>query len=131
LQAIGLMIGVEIISPSPAGDIDAGPARAFNRAVLAELTFERAPTHLAAAATGGGVRLGFTDLVALSAPALARPDHAATARRGWALMEPTGARFTKDGQVLSGRDAHEAQLVDHLKDFEKTKRALYARLGVV
>jgi hypothetical protein len=131
MKVIGLLMTTETVGPAAADTGAKTTAPTFNRALLESLTFDGAPTHLAAAATGSGVRLGFTDLLALSAAGAKKPDHPATARRGWELMARSGARFTKDGKPLAGQAAHEAELLQHLEGFEATKLPLYRRLGVI
>lgn len=129
MKVLGLLISAGAIHPLAAGDGVADAGKGLNR-VLLERAFDNAPTHLAAPAIGTGVKVGFIELLALSATG-APADHQALARRGWDLMSASGSRLTKDGATLTDRAAHEAEMVVRLKAFETEKLPLYRRLGVV
>jgi hypothetical protein len=132
MKVVGLLIEARAIHPALDPDADgAAQAKAFNRALLDRMAVDKTPSHLAAPGAGTGMRVDFTDALALSAVGDKKPDPAATARRGWAQLSRTGALLQKDGQILSGQAAHEAELTRRLKAFDTESLPLYRRLGVV
>ena len=130
MKALGLLISAGAIHPLAPGDAPADGAKAFNR-VLLERVFENAPTHLAAPAIGTGVKVGPSDLLALSAAGDDAADRPALARRSWDLMSARGLRLIKDGEAVTDQAAHEVEMVARLKAFETEKLPLYQRLGIV
>jgi SAM-dependent methyltransferase len=131
MKVLGLLIEAGAISPTAQGLDAAGGAKAFNRALLRQFTRRDMPSHLAAGAAATGVRVKFTDLLALSAADDAKPDFPAAARRGWEMLHDAGASLTLEGQALSGEADHQAALIRHFEAFEKTQLPTFRRLGVI
>jgi SAM-dependent methyltransferase len=132
MQALTLLIGSRQIHPVSAGGADAATAVRFNRAALARAEFGEIPTQLAAASPGTGIRVDFTDLMAVNGVLqglVERPDEAA--RLAWPLMARTGRRLLRDGQTLPDQAANEAELARRIAAFNGAKLPLFRSLGVV
>ena len=131
LKVMGLLISAGVTHPPAGAETDNESAKAFNRAILQDLTFENAPPHLAAPAIGAGVAVGFTDLLSLSDAGDGPTDYGALARRSWDLMAPGNKRFVKDGKAVEDQPSHLAEATARIKTFEAEKLPLMRRLGVV
>ena len=131
MKVLGLLMSAGAVHPQALGNGAADAAKAFNRVLMERLTVENAPTFLAAPATGAGARVEFVDLLGLGAAGDKGLDRQAVARRSWEMMSASGAQLAKDGQPLTDRAAHEAEMVTLLEAFETDRLPLYRRLGVV
>jgi len=131
LKVAGLLIGTGAVHPMVDEDPAARTAPALNRAVVKRLAFDSAVSQLAAGAIGGGVRVAFIDLLALTAIGDKKLDHQATARRGWEILARSGGQITKDGKALTSQVEGEAELVARLRDVEATRLPMFRALGVV
>lgn len=131
LKVVGLLMGAGAVHPMIDEGQAARTAPALNQAVIKRLAWDSAPSYIAAGAIGGGVRVGFADLLALGAAGDKKPDHLATARRGLEILALNGSQLAKDGKALTSRAESEAELVERLKKVEATRLPMFRALGVV
>jgi hypothetical protein len=131
LKAIGLLVESGAIHPTPPTEVDAGPAQRLNKVLLERFSLEDSLSPLAAPGVGSGIRMNFVDMLALGGAGQRKPDHAATARRGWEMLSRGGLLLQKNGKTLPDQAANEAELVERLQSFDARKAPLFRRLGIV
>jgi len=133
LQALTMLVAHGQAHPL-AESKDAGrnhAAARFNRALASGLVIEDGPYAAAAGAVGTAVHVDFHELLALGAPSETPADVKAAAARGWEIMSRTGARLQRDGQTLADQAANEAELIQRIEAFNRDKRPLFRRLGMI
>ena len=130
LQALGLLVAGRQIHPvAPGGG--AANASTFNRALIARMSLDEVPTHLAATGPGTAVRLELEEMLAAGAAFRSADDTQTTAQQGWELMARTNRRLRKDGAILQDQAANTAELAVRIDRFKASKLPLLRSLGVL
>lgn len=131
LQAVTLLVGGRRIHPVATEPGQSASAVLFNRAVIARSEFGETPAFLASTVAGTGVRLEFSDLMAARASIDGILDPAEAARRGWEIMERTGRRLLREGQLLPDQAENEAELARRITQFNAAWLGQLRGLGVI
>jgi SAM-dependent methyltransferase len=131
IKALGLLVENGAAHPAVDGDVDAAPARAFNRVLVDRYVRDQAPGRFAAPRIGAGVPVNFAEFAALAASPDRKGDPQAAAELGLGVLRRTGVRLQKAGQPIVEDAEAKAELAARIEAFEAGPRALLSRLGAV